>query len=191
MTTEPISTDQKQKLETYQDLVREYARVLDLSSPKMLAEFDQGVQKALLFSNFITERARVFDLGSGVGLPGIPLAILHPQNQFTLCEIRQKRAAFLDRCATQLKLEHVSVFAQDAKKYSSPADVVTALWVGTLKLIYQTCQHFLEPNWSILTIKGDTLESELVELSKIATIRSVDRVKLEDEAHLVRVNGVK
>jgi 16S rRNA (guanine527-N7)-methyltransferase len=186
-----MTPEQNEKLEAYQKLVREYAKVLDLSSPKMLSEFESGIKKALLFSEVISDQARVFDLGSGVGLPGIPLAIVKPEIQLTLCEIRQKRAAFLDRCITQLKLQNTSVFAADAKKYSGSASVVTALWVGSLKSIYQNCQAFLENDWSLITIKGDMLEPELLELQKIVEITSVNRVQLEDGAHLVRVNGVK
>ncbi len=186
-----MTSEQQRRLKSYQDLVHEYAQVLDLSSPKMLAEFEIGIQKAVAFSKLVPDRTRVFDLGSGVGLPGIPLAILHPENPVILCEIRQKRAAFLERCVTQLKIENANVFAADAKKFSGSADIVTALWVGSLKNIYRTCQHFLDARWGIIVLKGETLESELVELRQIAQVESVDQVQLEDEAYLVRVNGVK
>jgi 16S rRNA (guanine527-N7)-methyltransferase len=191
MTSNPMTSNQQEKLETYQNLIHQYAKVLDLSSPRMLQEFEVGIQKALIFSELLENQRRVFDLGSGVGLPGIPLAILKPEIQITLCEIRQKRAAFLERCITQLKLENTTVFAADAKKYAGPVGVVTALWIGSLKNIYQTCQLLLEAQWSVVTIKGETLESEILELQKIVKVTSVDRVQLEDGAHLVRVNGVK
>ena len=59
--------------------------------------------------DFASNPLRICDAGSGAGLPGIPLALIFPQAQFTLVERMQKRAAFLQNCAASLSLNNVFI----------------------------------------------------------------------------------
>jgi 16S rRNA (guanine527-N7)-methyltransferase len=97
------------KLQAYTNLVQQYAKTLDLTSPSMLAEFEIAVSRSSVYDQVIPEGSRVLDIGSGVGLPGIPLAIRRPDLKVCLCEIRQRRAAFLERAVSSLKLTNATV----------------------------------------------------------------------------------
>ncbi len=181
---------QQQQLEKYQSLVRQYSKTLDLSSPKMLENFDIAIENAKKYTELVPESARVLDIGSGVGLPGIPLAILRPDIEITLCEIRQKRAAFLERVISIAQITNARVSNLDVKQIKSQDfKVVTAQAVGTLKHIYQLSKNALTPSWVIISNKGEKLEQEIAEIQKIAHVLSFKTEKLTESATIVMVYG--
>ncbi len=176
---------QTDKLEQYKKLVKDYSRVLDLSSPKMLEQFETGIERSQHFANAIQPKARVLDVGSGAGLPAIPIAILRPDVQITLCEIRNKRAAFLERAISVLQLENASVFQGDVRKLEATFDTATALWLGSLEEIVKLVKPRLIGQWSIITRKGIELETEFAKLQKNNPNIELKTQQLEDGAWLV------
>ncbi len=182
--------NQPQMLETYAKLVRQYSKTLDLSSPKMLEKFDIAIENSKKYAELMPKSANVIDIGSGVGLPGIPLVILRPDITITLCEIRQKRAAFLERVVSTLNITNVQVFHGDVKQLKSQNfNVVTAQSVGTLANIYKLCKNALTPTWVIMSNKGEKLEQELAEIQKITNVLSFKTEKLDENASIVMVCG--
>ena len=67
-----------------------------------------------------------FDMGSGAGLPGIPLAIARSDLSFVLVEVRRNRAAFIERAVNELDLVNVRVHARRLETFRSPSDVCFA-----------------------------------------------------------------
>src|SRR5437763_9247603 len=67
----------------------------------------------------------VIDLGSGAGLPGLPMAMLAPQTQVTLIEAQSKKAVFLSEVIRTLNLSNARVFSQRAEIYPATAQLVT------------------------------------------------------------------
>jgi 16S rRNA (guanine527-N7)-methyltransferase len=92
----------------YERLVREASTRLDLVSPKDLDRFHErhigDSLKALPWLDAAPEGPAV-DVGSGAGLPGIPLALARPERHWRLLEPRRLRAAFLERCVRDLELD--------------------------------------------------------------------------------------
>jgi 16S rRNA (guanine527-N7)-methyltransferase len=182
--------NQQQQLEKYNELVQQYSKTLDLSSPKMLEKFHIAIENSRKYAELIPELARVLDIGSGVGLPGIPLAILRPDIAITLCEIRQKRAAFLERVIATIKITNAQVFHGDVKQIKSHTfNAVTAQSVGTLAHLYQLSKNALTPSWVIISNKGAKLEQEIVEIKKITNISSFKTETLDENATIVIVYG--
>lgn len=66
--------------------------------------------------SIVSEGRRLIDVGSGAGFPGIPIAIVRPDIQVTLCEVRQKKAQFLKEVMNKLGLENVQVLCQRAEE---------------------------------------------------------------------------
>ncbi|MGA7096296.1 MAG: 16S rRNA (guanine(527)-N(7))-methyltransferase RsmG [Acidimicrobiia bacterium] len=82
---------------------------------------------SLLFAcGLTTSRGRVLDVGSGAGLPGIPLAVAFPKLQFVLLERRGKRAELLRRVSRILDLENVQVVQGDLDKWSGQMSVIVS-----------------------------------------------------------------
>jgi 16S rRNA (guanine527-N7)-methyltransferase len=184
-----ISGEQRRLLERYQQLVESYANVLDLASPKLLTEFQTGLERSYPFAGEIQSGDRVLDIGSGSGLPGIPVAILCPEAHITLCEIRLKRAAFLERAVSSLGLKNVTVYNGDVQKIRGEFNVVAALWVGSLERLYHLSKNVLTPQWKLISRKGDEVETELEALGTVAKVVMFHVKQLDDGAKLVVVGG--
>jgi 16S rRNA (guanine527-N7)-methyltransferase len=188
--SEETQTDIESALGQYASLVRKYASTLNLSSPDVLEKFETAIQNSGEYDEFLESELYVLDIGSGVGLPGIPIAIRHPDLQVTLCEIRKRRAAFLERAISLLSLENAHVYSGDAKQLTGQQfDVVIAQAVGRLAEIYRMCEHLLKPKWVILTRKGANLNDELDELENIRRKIQVSTRPLDDGTMLVAIHG--
>jgi 16S rRNA (guanine527-N7)-methyltransferase len=182
--------NQQQQLEKYAELVKQYSKTLDLSSPKMLEKFHIAIDNSKKYAELMPESANVLDIGSGVGLPGIPLAILRPDTTITLCEIRQKRAAFLERVVSTANIGNARIFHGDVKQMTTQTfNAVTAQSVGTLAHLYKLCKNALTPTWVIMSNKGEKLEQEIAEIQKMTSILSFKTEKLDDNATIVIVYG--
>ena len=109
-----------ERLASYEDLVRRWASRLDLVAPADLTRFAErhiaDSLKALPLLAALSGSDAV-DVGSGAGLPGIPLAIAAPERRWTLLEPRRARAAFLEEVVRSLELE-AEVSTQTAEALS-------------------------------------------------------------------------
>ncbi|MQA04348.1 MAG: 16S rRNA (guanine(527)-N(7))-methyltransferase RsmG [Streptosporangiales bacterium] len=108
----------------------------------------------------------VIDVGSGAGLPGIPLAILRPELSVTLVEPMQRRTAFLEECVSLLELENVSVVRGRAEDLAGEiaADVVVARAVAPLDRLLRWTLPLVRPGGQVLAIKGAKVAEELTAL---------------------------
>jgi 16S rRNA (guanine527-N7)-methyltransferase len=183
----PSPTDQ---LEQYLAMVETYASTLDLTSQEVLKGFKREIEKARAYESHIRSNTRILDVGSGVGLPGIPIAIRRPDVQITLCEIRKRRAAFLEIVVGRLRLENVTVYNNDVKKLRGNGfDIIIAQAVGRLAHVYRLGQHLITQDWTMLSRKGADLAEEIEEIQKIAPVNKVILKKLDSESTLVCVQG--
>jgi 16S rRNA (guanine527-N7)-methyltransferase len=106
----------------------------------------------------------VCDVGSGAGLPGIPLALVRPDLRITLLEPLLRRTNFLREVVELLGLEQVSVVrgrAEEVLGSFEPVHVVTARAVAPLDRLAGWGVPLLRPYGQMLAIKGDTAEEEL------------------------------
>ena len=171
-------------------MVKTYAKTLNLSSPEVVKDFWQEIEKTKPYESHIKTNARILDIGSGVGLPGIPIAIRRPDVQITLCEIRKRRAAFLEILIGRLGLENVTVYNDDVKNLRGTSfDTIIAQAVGRLAHIYRLGQHLMTPSWTLLSRKGAQLNKELEEIHKIAFVNTVILEELGSDSTLVCVRG--
>ncbi|GAB3346283.1 16S rRNA (guanine(527)-N(7))-methyltransferase RsmG [Lysobacter tyrosinilyticus] len=96
------------------------------------------------------------DLGTGPGLPGIPLAIVKPGLKVTLVESNGKKARFLREAVRQLGLKDVRVAEARIEAVDEPGayDAITARALATLPLIVELGGHLLKPDGVLLAMKG-------------------------------------
>jgi 16S rRNA (guanine527-N7)-methyltransferase len=112
----------------------------------------------------------VIDIGSGGGIPGIPLAIVLPNIQFTLVEATGKKAKFLEEAVRRLQLRNVSVMCeraetigQDHKHHREHYDVVLARAVGKLPVLLELTVPLAKVGGHVLAMKGERAEREIIE----------------------------
>jgi len=106
---------------------------------------------------------RIIDVGTGAGLPGIPLAIMRPDLHFTLLDTNGKKTRFLQQIVYQLALENVSIIQSRVEQYVTNLlfhQVVTRAYAN-LNNIINTCQHLILPNsGNIVAQKSNNIDSE-------------------------------
>jgi 16S rRNA (guanine527-N7)-methyltransferase len=109
--------------------------------------------------------ARVLDVGSGAGLPGIVLAVARPDLEVTLLEPLARRATFLDEVVAELGLSTVAVVRGRAEEQASRLrfPVVTARAVAPLDRLVRWCLPLLEAGGRLLALKGVSAADELSE----------------------------
>lgn len=130
----------------YRGLVERYHRTLDLLSDEGLDAWERYVADARAYAAVIARRApearTVVDVGSGVGLPGVVLALSAPDLEVVLVERRRRRAAFLTLVRGALGLTHVTVVDGDVRDLRGVrADVVTAQAVAPFRDVYAWTSH--------------------------------------------------
>lgn len=116
----------------------------------------------------IGEGASVVDLGSGAGLPGIPVALARPDLDVTLLEPMARRVRFLEECLEELELANASVRrgrAQDG--IPRPVDVVVARAVAPLPALTDLAFGLCRPEGSLLALKGAKAQEEAAVLTGV------------------------
>jgi 16S rRNA (guanine527-N7)-methyltransferase len=114
----------------------------------------------------LPEGATVIDVGSGGGLPGLPLAICLPGLKFTLLEATGKKAEFLKEVAAELSLANVAVLGERAEragqgKWREAFDVALARAVGPMSVIAELTVPLVKVGGRVLLIKGQKAAQEL------------------------------
>ena len=141
-----------------------------------------------LTSKHSTEK--VIDVGTGGGLPGIPLAIMFPEKKFTLLDSAGKKTRFLFHVKTLLKLENVSVENRRVEEFQ-PAqkfNAVISRAFASLQDMTDGCAHLLENEGVFLAMKGIYPQDELAPIAnKIVLLESIklDVAETDGERHLL------
>ncbi|MDH5832642.1 16S rRNA (guanine(527)-N(7))-methyltransferase RsmG [Luteimonas kalidii] len=136
--------------------------------------------------------ARLADLGTGPGLPGIPLAIACPGLEVTLVESNGKKARFLREAVRQLPLRNARVAESRAEALDAPAafDAITARALATLAEIIAVGGHLLAPGGRLLAMKGVRPDAELAAMPagwRVQAVHPLQVPGLAAERHLVVV----
>ena len=130
------------------------------------------------------------DLGTGPGLPGIPLAIAKPALQVALVESNGKKARFLREAVRQLGLRNATVAESRIEAFDAPAafDAITARALATLPLILELGGHLLKPDGRLLAMKGVVPQDEIAALPagwRVERIAPLAVPGLDAERHLI------
>ncbi len=142
--------------------------------------WERHLLNCAVLSEVVPEQVTVCDVGSGAGLPGIPLALVRPDLRITLLEPLLRRTNFLNEVVELLGLEEqVTVVrgrAEEVMNSFTPVHVVTARAVAPLDRLAGWGVPLLRPYGEMLAIKGDTAEQELkgarAALAKLGVVRS-------------------
>ncbi|OEU96092.1 16S rRNA (guanine(527)-N(7))-methyltransferase RsmG [Streptomyces oceani] len=126
--------------------------------------WERHLLNCAVLAEVVPDEVTVCDVGSGAGLPGIPLALVRPDLRITLLEPLLRRTTFLQETVELLGLDQVDVVrgrAEEVLGSLSPVQVVTARAVAPLDRLAGWGVPLLRPYGEMLAIKGDTAEEEL------------------------------
>ena len=171
-------------------LLQQWNRVFNLTSINDFSEMiDLHLIDSLLLLPFLTGQ-RFLDVGSGGGLPGIPLAILNPHQEWVLLDKNNKKTHFLTQASAELGLKNVSVVQSRCEDFHPEQgfDTILARAFATLKTFADVTQHLLNSEGKLLAMKGKYPQEELAEVARNFTIKEIVRLQIKGrkvERHLV------
>jgi 16S rRNA (guanine527-N7)-methyltransferase len=140
--------------------------------------------------------ARLADVGTGAGFPGLPLAIMNPERRFSLIEATGKKARFVTQTAERIGCRNVEVVHARAETYRPLElyDTVMARALSSLADFVAYAGHLCTPEGRLLAMKGKRPDEEVSALPKSFRVVAVHRLKLpglDDERHLVELSPAR
>ena len=125
--------------------------------------WERHLLNCAVVGELVPTAARVLDVGSGAGLPGIPLAIARPDLQVELVEPMLRRTSWLEETVAALGLTDTVVVTRGKAAVIGPrqVDVVTARAVASLERLLPMCMPFLPPGGVLLALKGEQAQAEV------------------------------
>ncbi len=186
-----VTEQQREQLVGYVQLLDKWNKAYNLTSVRdpmeMLVKHildSLGVSPHLVGERFI-------DVGSGPGLPGIPLAIMHPDKEFVLIDSLGKRIRFLKQVIHDLKINNVLPVQSRVEEFDpeSGFDGVLSRAFASMPDMVNWCQHLPKPNAGVfLALKGVRPDDEITllpEWCSVTDIKALQVPELEGERHLV------
>ena len=183
----------QEKLLAFAALLGKWNRVYNLTA---LRDAEQVISHHLLDSLAVLphlgKAKRLADIGSGGGLPGIPLAIARPQLPVALVESNQKKSAFEQQAKIELGLANVSVHCERAEAWQpeEKCDVVISRAFSDLAEFVKLTGHLLAEGGVLLAMKGVHPYEEIAQLPagwRVAEVIPLQVPGVEGARHLVRV----
>nr|WP_285666539.1 16S rRNA (guanine(527)-N(7))-methyltransferase RsmG [Actinorhabdospora filicis] len=150
--------------EAYAELLATDGVTRGLIGPREVPRlWDRHLLNCAVLGELIDEGTAVIDVGSGAGLPGIPLAIARPDLQLMLVEPMLRRTTFLEEAVAALGLDNVTVFRGRAEDCDVAAPVVTARAVADLGKLSRWCLPLVARGGELLAMKGGSAQEEMTE----------------------------
>ena len=177
----------------YLDLLARWNRAYNLTAVREPREMvPRHLLDSLAMEPFLDGIATLADLGTGPGLPGIPLAIARPGLRVTLVEANGKKARFLREAVRTLGLDNAEVAESRIEALDRPGafDAITARALASLPQILGFGGHLLAPGGRLLAMKGARPDEEIAALPRgwrLETLRRLTVPGLDGERHLAVV----
>ena len=137
------------------------------------------------------EGGRVADIGTGAGLPGIPLAIFLPEVEFLLVDSNSKKTRFVQQAILELKLTNVTVIHSRVEQITpeQPFSTVIMRAFASLTEIMQLTSHLLDKQGILLAMKGQKMNEDMEAISHPYSIIPLSIPGVEAERCLIKIEG--
>ena len=180
------------KLMSYLDLLAKWNKTYNLTAIRdPLQAVSHHLLDSLAVLRELSDRSGTLaDVGSGGGLPGIPIAIAQPARRVTLNDANEKKGAFLRQAVIELALANTTVHVGRVEQWH-PAEgfaVVISRGFASLVDFIAGCRHLVAPSGVLAAMKGVFPDDELAQVPADCDCREVRRLKvpmLDAERHLV------
>ena len=197
-----VSPKQAEQLEQYLDYLLEINEVVNLTA---IRDKDVAWERHLLDSMpyipLIPEKCDLLDIGSGGGIPAIPIAIMRPESTVTCLEATGKKCHFLTCAAEEVGLTNLKVVpgrCEDLGKqgrHRGNYDIVTARAVAELRVLVEYAMPFLKIEGRLLSAKGSKVRGEIKDAARAFRKMRCGKVKqhrgfkgLPDDACMVEIS---
>ena len=193
MTAAPLPADALHKLDAYLDLLVKWNRTFNLTAIRDRASMvTHHLNDALAILPQLPDAPalRVLDVGTGAGVPGIPIAIARPGWRVVLLDANQKKVAFLTQAAIELELANVEAVASRVEDYVPAAafDVVVSRAFSDLASFVRGARQLVAPGGILVAMKGAYPRDEIAQLPRSVAIvaePALDVPGLDARRHLI------
>lgn len=157
--------NQEQQLDAFLALLQKWNKAYNLTAIRDLDTMrTHHILDSLSLNDYLVGD-QVLDVGTGAGLPGIPLAIMNPEKHFTLLDSNGKKARFCQQAVMELGLKNVTVVHGRIEDESgSRFTTITSRAFSSLAQFYGSTQDLLAENGVLLAMKGKVPQEELEEM---------------------------
>jgi len=183
-----LPAEAQQKLLAFRDLLLKWNKTYNLTA---LRDPAQAISHHLLDSLAILPHVgdgNLLDVGSGGGLPGIPLAIALPELSVSMVDTVQKKTTFLQQAVIELALRNVTVHHARVEEMPGQYAQISSRAFAEIGLFISLTRHLLAPNGRWLAMKGVRPDDELKALPADITVEAIIPLSvpgLDAERHLI------
>jgi 16S rRNA (guanine527-N7)-methyltransferase len=177
----------------YVELIEKWNKVHNLTAIRGLdAMLAHHLLDSLAVLPYLSAARSLLDVGSGAGLPGIPLALAQPELAVTLLDSSHKRQTFQLQCKAELGLDNVTAVHSRVEDYRNEAgfDVVISRAFSDLGEFVSAAQHLCAPGGRLLAMKGLYPHDEIAKLPAgtiLGQVRELNVPGLNASRHLIEV----
>ena len=185
-----LSAETQAALLVYVRLLGKWNRLYNLSGVREQAKMvSHHLLDSLVIAPFV-KGSSVLDVGTGAGLPGIPLALCYPERQFVLLDSRGKKVRFVRQAVIELGLKNIEVqyLRMEAYHPARQFDTVISRAFSTLQEFVQATGRVCLPTGQLLAMKGRYPDKELKAVGgsyRVADVRALEVPGINAERHLV------
>lgn len=191
-----LTDHQKNQLVAYVDMLHKWNKAYNLTSVR---DPNDMLVRHILDSIVVApslQGERFIDVGTGPGLPGIPLSIVRPDAHFTLLDSLGKRVRFLRQVQHELGLTNITPVQSRVEEFPAepPFDGVISRAFASLTDMVSWCHHLPGEAGRFYALKGQLPEDEIAQLPAAFSVESVVELRvpqLEGERHLVIIKPNK
>lgn len=186
-----LTEQQKQQLIGYVEMLDKWNKAYNLTSVRSP---DQMLVRHIMDSIMVNEHltgTQFIDVGTGPGLPGIPLAIIRPDSHFVLLDSLGKRVRFMRQVQHELKIANIEPVQSRVEEYQSELgfDGVISRAFASISDMLSWCHHLpAKGNGCFYALKGTLPEEELISFPEGISLQQVIKLsvpKLDEQRHLV------
>jgi 16S rRNA (guanine527-N7)-methyltransferase len=185
----PVSSVVQQQLIHYLDLLQRWNQVYNLTA---IRDVHDMVTLHLLDSLSISpylHGSRILDVGTGAGLPGIPLALTWPDKHFVLLDSNSKKTRFLTQAKVDLGLKNIEVVHARCDDYQFTGfDTIVSRAFSSIAVMLANTQHLIAADGQFLAMKGIYPEQEIQDIPPGFIVVGVHKIIIKGlaaERHVV------
>lgn len=176
----------QEKLEIYRSLYDIYKDLNDKVNLISRKDFENFYLHHIIHSLSITkfelikDENNIIDLGTGGGLPGIPLAIYYNRKNFLLVDSIRKKISAVDKIINKINAKNISTLNNRAENLDIKADIIICRSVSSVDNLIQWTKGLLNDEGRLILLKGGNVNKELKNISSRFTIYNLDDIYSEN-----------
>ena len=182
------------KIELFKKETIKFNKKHNLISKKNTEEIiDEGIAEAAALTKHIKQYKNILDIGTGSGLPGIPLAIFNENKNIYLSEKNNKKNYHLKKTIKTLEINNATTVGSSNKntKIKNKVDCVVTKAFASTKKTLDIANSFLEKPFTLMLLKGrlETINKEIAEANISKENYEIIKIENEKEKHILKIQN--